>query len=116
MVQRLGLLRNVLVERTLQRFRVHHPDPLPGDHDLSRPPAGMGDLSFNRSFEHRKLILGATVLNFLIVLIGFFVQPSFAGISVPNVGWAYGSFIGLIAAVIAAAPSVMPIIQAQRLK
>ena len=57
---------------------------------------------------HEPLLIAATGLQLLLVLIGFFDMPSNDGIAGISIGWAWGAFIGLLAAIVAAAPFVVP--------
>jgi hypothetical protein len=60
---------------------------------------------------HEMLVLAVSAVNLLLVLIGFLAKPGGYGIS--GVGWDFGAFIGLLAALAALAPTVMPMIQAR---
>ena len=57
---------------------------------------------------HEPLLIAATGLQLLLVLIGFFDMPSNDGIAGISIGWAWGAFIGLLAAIVAAAPVIVP--------
>jgi hypothetical protein len=65
--------------------------------------AGFSTLPFTLPVRHEQLLLAATGLNFLLVLIAFVDKP---GDSVVKVGWDFGAFIALIAAIVAVAPLV----------
>ena len=54
-------------------------------------------------------MLVATIVNLVLVFIGFIFKPGGSG-----VGWEFGAFIGLIAAVVAAAPYAIPQLRARR--
>jgi hypothetical protein len=56
-------------------------------------------------------MLIATVISFVLVLIGFLAKPGGIG---GGVGWSYGAFIGLVAAVVAVVPLAQPAIAARR--
>jgi hypothetical protein len=58
-----------------------------------------------------QLLLIATAINFVLVLIAFLFKPGGHG-----VGWDFGAFVGLVAAVVAVFPLGWPIIQARRSK
>ena len=73
--------------------------------------AGFEELPLNRSFVHHTGLLIATVVNFVLVLIGFLDKPGGSA-----VGWRFGAFVALIAAAIAAAPLAIPAIQARTKK
>jgi len=68
--------------------------------------AGMETLPFKLPASHAQLLLVATGLNFVLTLISFLTKPS-------GTSWQYGAYIGLIAAFVAAAPRVVPAIQAR---
>ena len=53
-------------------------------------------------------MLVATIVNLVLVFIGFIFKPGGSG-----VGWEFGAFIGLIAAVVAAAPYAIPQLRAK---
>jgi hypothetical protein len=59
-----------------------------------------------------QILLIATGINFVLVLIAFLLKPG--GDTHSGVGWDWGAFVGLIAAVVAAFPLVWPAIQARR--
>jgi hypothetical protein len=68
--------------------------------------AGMETLPFKLPASHAQLLLVATGLNFVLTLVSFLTKPS-------GTSWQYGAYIGLIAAFVAAAPRVVPAIQAR---
>jgi hypothetical protein len=63
--------------------------------------------------DHDKLLFTGTAINFFLVLIAFFVSPGagYSAAGVPGVGWAYGSFVALIAAIVAVAPYAYPFVK-----
>jgi cadmium resistance protein CadD (predicted permease) len=65
--------------------------------------AGFDELPAEWNVPHLTVMLVGTLVNLLLVLIAFFSQP-------PGSGWSldYGAFIGLFAAIIAAAPYAVP--------
>lgn len=65
--------------------------------------AAWDKLPINVNIPHTPVILGVTLVNFLLVLIAFLTKPGFSG-----VGWTWGAFVALAAAVIAAAPTAVP--------
>jgi len=73
--------------------------------------AGFEQLPFKMPIGHEGAILIATVVNLLLTFIAFIDKPYGFG-----VGWSFGAFIALIAAVVAAAPLGWPMIQASRNK
>lgn len=60
---------------------------------------------------HAPLLIAATGLQLLLVLIAFFDMPSNDGITGVSIGWAWGAFVGLLAALVAAGPVIWPAIQ-----
>ncbi|HLK01506.1 MAG TPA: hypothetical protein VKU39_16595 [Streptosporangiaceae bacterium] len=68
--------------------------------------AGYQRLPVALPLRHEHLLLAATAINFLLVLIGFFVMPSNDGIAGVTIGWDFGAFIALIAAIAAVAAPV----------
>jgi hypothetical protein len=73
--------------------------------------AGWEDSPVRLPIAHTPLLIAATGLQFLIVLIAFFDMPSSGGIPGVSIGWAWGAFVGLIAAIVAAAPVVAPTVR-----
>ena len=76
--------------------------------------AGWEQLPFKLPVPDTVLLLGATALNLLLVVIGFIDKPG-GGFGY-HVGWRYGAFVALIAAIIAAAPLGLPAIRSRRQK
>jgi len=71
--------------------------------------AGWEESPLHLPVAHAPLLLAATGLQLLLVVIAFFDMPSSAfGVSI---GWAWGAFIGLLAALAAAAPVVVPAVR-----
>ena len=68
--------------------------------------ASFDEMPFKLPVAEDMLFFGATGINFLLVLIGFLLKPGGSG-----VGWRYGAFIALIAAIVAVAPYVMPFVK-----
>jgi hypothetical protein len=48
----------------------------------------------------------------VLTILAFLLKPG--GIGFSGIGWGFGAFVGLIAAVVAAAPLAIPAIQARR--
>lgn len=65
--------------------------------------AGWDRLPVSQEVPHLTVMLVATALNAIIILIAFIDKPGGGG-----VGWGAGAIIGLIAAIVAAAPYVVP--------
>jgi hypothetical protein len=70
--------------------------------------AGFHQTPFNLPVPHETALLIATVVNFVLVFIAFIDKPGGGG-----VGWSFGAFLALAAAVIAAAPLALPVIQSR---
>jgi branched-subunit amino acid transport protein len=64
------------------------------------------EMPFKLPFPEETLLFVATAINFLLVLVGFLAKPGGSG-----VGWSYGAFIALIAAIVAVVPYVMPFVK-----
>jgi len=62
--------------------------------------------------SHERLLTIAAGINFLLVLIAFVFKPS--GNSLVSVGWDFGAFVGLLAAIVALVPLVRGGLQARR--
>jgi hypothetical protein len=74
--------------------------------------AGWGKLPFDLPAPESLVIMTATVVNVVLVLIAFLLKPG--GDLYSGVGWTFGSFVALAAAVVAAAPTAIPAIQRRR--
>jgi zinc ribbon protein len=74
--------------------------------------AGFGTLPFNLPVAPGVVLLGATALNLLLVLVAFFVKPGGDGADLLgaglSIGWAWGAFVGLLAAIAACVPLALP--------
>jgi len=70
--------------------------------------AGFGELPFTLPAQQELILLAATGLNLLLVLIGFLLKPTapslqgFGNVTV-SIGWDVGSFLALVAVVVAVA-------------
>ena len=73
--------------------------------------AGFDELPFQLPVGREMVLLAVTGLNLLLVLIAFFVNPVALA---AGVGWSFGAFIALIAAIAACVPLALPVIQARR--
>jgi len=72
--------------------------------------AGFAVMPFRLPFGREQLLLVATGFNLLLVLIGFLLVPGgFTG----GVGWDFGAFVGLIAAIVAFVPLGLPFLRAR---
>jgi hypothetical protein len=63
--------------------------------------AGFPVLPARLPLSHEQLLLGATGLNLLLVVLAFLLKPGGA-----PVGWSFGAFVALIAAIVAVGPLV----------
>jgi Double zinc ribbon len=73
--------------------------------------AGWEQSPLRLPIAHAPLLIVATGLQLLLVLIAFFDMPSNDGISGVSIGWSWGAFIALIAALAAAGPVIWPAAQ-----
>jgi hypothetical protein len=73
---------------------------------------GLWKLPSTSQLSRDQILLIATVINLILVVIAFAFKPS--GLGVVKVGWSWGAFVALVAAVVAAFPLGWPIIQARR--
>jgi hypothetical protein len=71
--------------------------------------AGMAELTDKVPVGHELLILGITAVNAVLVILAFLFKPGGSG-----VGWRWGAFVGLVAAIVAVVPLGMPYVQARR--
>jgi hypothetical protein len=70
--------------------------------------AGWDKLPISQDIPHLTVMLVATIVNLVLVFIAFIDKPGGSG-----VGWEFGAFIGLVAAVVAAAPYAVPQLRAK---
>jgi hypothetical protein len=70
--------------------------------------AGWGNLPFAPQIPHLTAMIVATVVNLVLVFIAFIDKPGGSG-----VGWEFGAFLALIAAIVAAAPYAIPQVRAR---
>ncbi len=73
--------------------------------------AGFETMPLRLPLEHEQALLAATAVIFLLTVISFVFKPSGAG--VVSIGWSFGAFIGLIAAVVAVAPLGVPFLRSR---
>jgi hypothetical protein len=76
---------------------------------LAAEALGLWKLPASAGISREQILLIATAINLVLVLIGFLAKPGGSG-----VGWDWGAFVGLIAAVVALFPLGWPIIEARR--
>ena len=65
--------------------------------------AGWEELPIGTKVPHLTAMMAATIVNLVLVVIAFLDKPGGGG-----VGWGFGAFVGLIAAIVAAAPYAVP--------
>ena len=70
--------------------------------------AGWDELPIGTKIPHLTVMMAATIVNLVLVFIAFLDKPGGSG-----VGWGFGAFVGLIAAVVAAAPYAIPQLRAR---
>lgn len=75
---------------------------------------GIWKLPESSPVGHDQVLLAATGVNLVLVVLAFVLKPGGYGVS--GVGWSFGAFVGLVAAIVAAAPVAMPAIRARRAK
>jgi hypothetical protein len=74
--------------------------------------AGFSEMPFKMPIAGEQLLLFASVANLVLVVLAFIDKPGGVGFS--GIGWGFGAFVGLIAAVLAAIPTGLPALQARR--
>jgi len=74
--------------------------------------AGWDELPFAANVPHLTVMMVATIVNLVLVLIGFIFKPS-VPISGVSISWSFGAVLALIAAVVAAAPYAIPQLRAK---
>ena len=75
---------------------------------------GLLKLPDSSPLSTEQFLLIASAVNVVLVILAFIFKPS--GFGVVNVGWAWGSFVGLIAAIVAVVPLAGPAIRARQSK
>jgi hypothetical protein len=73
--------------------------------------AGWDELPIAMKVPHLTVMMAATIVNLVLVFLGFVFKPGGYGVS--GVGWSFGAVLGLIAAVVAAAPYAVPQLRAR---
>jgi hypothetical protein len=79
---------------------------------LAAEVSGVWKVPASSALGREQILLVGTTINFVLVLIAFLLKPG--GYGFHGVGWSYGSFVALAAAVVAVFPLGWPIIQARR--
>jgi hypothetical protein len=67
-------------------------------------------LPFNLPVAHAPLLIVGTAVQLLLILIAFIAVPS-SGDSAISVGWGFGAFLGLLGALVAAGPVLVPAVR-----
>jgi hypothetical protein len=70
--------------------------------------AGWEKLPISQDVPHLTVMMIATIVNAVLVVIAFIDKPGGGG-----VGWGFGAFLGLLAALVAAAPYAIPQLRAK---
>ena len=70
--------------------------------------AGWDELPGGINLPHLTTMMAATLVNLVIVFLAFIFKPGGSG-----VGWEFGAFLALIAAIVAAAPFAIPQLRAK---
>jgi hypothetical protein len=73
--------------------------------------AGWDEIPVNVNVPHLALMMVATLVNLVLVFIGFILKPG--GYNITGIGWSFGAVLALIAAVVAAAPYALPQLRAK---
>jgi hypothetical protein len=74
--------------------------------------AGFHEMPYKLPLPEAQLLLYATAIDLILTVIAFFDKPG--GIGFSGVGWGFGAFVGLVAAIVAAFPTIVPALQARR--
>jgi hypothetical protein len=74
--------------------------------------AGFSEMPFKMPMSGDQLLLVGSAINLVLTVIAFVDKPGGVGFS--GIGWGWGSFVGLIAAVVAAVPLGVPALRARR--
>jgi hypothetical protein len=71
--------------------------------------AGWDEIPLNVNVPHLPVMVVATLVNLVLVFIGFALTPG----GYPGIGWSFGAVLALIAALFAAAPYALPQLRAK---
>ena len=74
--------------------------------------AGFHDSPIKLGMHSEQLLLIATGVNAVLTILAFVLKPG--GTLFNGIGWGFGSFLGLVAAIVAAAPTALPAFKARR--
>jgi len=73
---------------------------------------GYRQMPFKLPMADEQLLLIATAVNAVLSILAFLFKPG--GIGFSGIGWGFGAFLGLAAAIVAAVPLAVPAIKARR--
>jgi hypothetical protein len=71
--------------------------------------AGYAEMPFKLPMTNDQLLLIGTGISFVLTILAFLDKPG--GIGFHGIGWGFGAFLGLVAAIVAVAPLAWPAIQ-----
>jgi hypothetical protein len=74
--------------------------------------AGFSEMPFKVPFSEEQFLLVGTGISAVLTVLAFVFKPG--GVGFNGIGWGFGAFVGLIAAIVAAAPRALPVIRARR--
>ena len=74
--------------------------------------AGYRQMPFKLPMTDEQLLLIATAVNAVLSILAFLLKPG--GIGFSGIGWGFGAFLGLAAAIVAVVPLAVPAIKARR--
>ena len=74
--------------------------------------AGFGEMPIKLPMAEEQMLLIATSVNAVLTILAFVFKPG--GIGFSGIGWGFGALVGLVAAIVAAAPLAVPAIKARR--
>jgi hypothetical protein len=75
--------------------------------------ASFSTMPFKLPLPEEQLLLIGTGINAVLTVIAFLLKPGGYGFS--GIGWGFGAFVGLVAAIVAAFPTAAPAIKARRM-
>jgi len=74
--------------------------------------AGFEEMPVKLPLTESQRLLIATGVNAVLVILAFLTKPG--GVGIDGIGWGFGAFVGLVAAIIAVAPLAVPALNARR--
>jgi hypothetical protein len=72
---------------------------------------GYREMPFKLPMSDEQLLLVATAVNAVLTILAFLLKPG--GVGFTGIGWGFGAFLGLAAAIVAAVPLAVPAIKAR---